>query len=274
MSDIIKKTLLAVSLLAVLPQAQAHRQWLLPSSTQVEAKEPWVTVDGAVSESLFEFDTNALNLDGLVIIAPDGALINPENSYKAKFRSSVDIKLSQDGTYKISNLSSNVNASYSLNGEQKRWRGNEANMAKEIPTEATDIKVTRTFGRLDTFVSSAKPNTTALKAAGEGLELVPITHPNEAFAQEKSTFQLLLNGKPLANTTVSIIAGGVRYRGTLGEVTVDSNDKGMIEVIWPYAAMYWLNVNYPKSGIQADGTRAPAPEKRYNYALTMEVLPQ
>jgi hypothetical protein len=149
----------------------------LPSSTQIEAKEAWVTIDAAVSESLFEFDTNALALEGLQITAPDGTFINPENSYKGKFRSSIDIKLPQKGTYKISHVSQNIMASYLLNGEQKRFRGTEDKMAKDIPAEATDIKVSRTFARLDTFVSSGKPTDTVLKPSNQGLELVPITHP-------------------------------------------------------------------------------------------------
>ena len=272
---VINKTLLAVALLAVLPQAQAHRQWLLPSSTQIEAKEAWVTIDAAVSESLFEFDTNALALDGLQITAPDGTFINPENSYKGKFRNSIDIKLLQKGTYKISHVSQNVMASYLLNGEQKRFRGTEDKMAKDIPAEATDIKVSRTFARLDTFVSSGKPTDTVLKPSNQGLELVPITHPNELFAQEKATFTLLLDGQPVANTVVSIIAGGVRYRGVLGEISVTTDAKGQLNVTWPYAGMYWLKASYPKAPeMQADGTRAPMPEKRYNYAATLEVLPQ
>jgi uncharacterized GH25 family protein len=272
---VINKTLLAVALLAVLPQAQAHRQWLLPSSTQIEAKEAWVTIDAAVSESLFEFDTNALALEGLQITAPDGTFINPENSYKGKFRSSIDIKLPQKGTYKISHVSQNIMASYLLNGEQKRFRGTEDKMAKDIPAEATDIKVSRTFARLDTFVSSGKPTDTVLKPSNQGLELVPITHPNELFAQEKATFTLLLDGQPVANTVVSIIAGGVRYRGVLGEISVTTDAKGQLNVTWPYAGMYWLKASYPKAPeMQADGTRAPMPEKRYNYAATLEVLPQ
>ena len=133
--NIIQKTVLAMSLLVVLPQAQAHRQWLLPSSTQIDTKEPWVTIDGAVSEQLFDLDTNALLLDNLLITAPDGSAVMPETSHKGKFRSSVDIKLSQKGTYRISQASQNVMASYSLNGEQKRWRGTEEKMAKELPVE-------------------------------------------------------------------------------------------------------------------------------------------
>ena len=194
--NIIQKTVLAMSLLVVLPQAQAHRQWLLPSSTQIDTKEPWVTIDGAVSEQLFDLDTNALLLDNLLITAPDGSAVMPETSHKGKFRSSVDIKLSQKGTYRISQASQNVMASYSLNGEQKRWRGTEEKMAKELPVDAKDIKVSRTFARLETFVSAGKPSPNVLTPIGQGLELVSVNHPNELFAKETAKFTVLLDGKP------------------------------------------------------------------------------
>jgi uncharacterized protein with PQ loop repeat len=37
-------------------QASAHRPWMLPTSTIVENKEAWVTIDGAISEGLFDVD--------------------------------------------------------------------------------------------------------------------------------------------------------------------------------------------------------------------------
>lgn len=86
----------------MLPAAHAHRTWLLPSATQVEGKEAWVTVDAAVSENLFDFDTNALKLDGLAVAGPDGAPVQPENQHAGKLRSSFDLKLGKPGTYRIS----------------------------------------------------------------------------------------------------------------------------------------------------------------------------
>ena len=275
MSRVMNKLVLAVSLLAVLPSAHAHRQWLLPSSTQIEAKEAWVTIDAAVSENLFDFDSNALALDGLQITAPDGATIAPESTSKGKFRSSADIKLSQKGTYKISLVSQSVMANYTLNGEQKRWRGTEDKMATEIPVEAKDVKVSRTFNRLDTFVTSGKPTDSVLKPVGQGLELVALSHPNELFAKEKSTFNVLFDGKPLANTVVTIAAGGVRYRGVLNEMTATTNAQGEFNVTWPFAQMYWLKLSYPAAPtMKVEGSPAETPEKRYSYAATLEVLPQ
>lgn len=272
---LIKKALLTCTLLVTMTQAHAHRQWLLPSSTQIDAKEAWVTIDGAVSENLFDFDTNALDLDNLQIVAPDGSLLTPSNRVTTKFRSSADIRLVQKGTYKISNTSHNVMATYVLNGESKRWRGTEDKMAQEIPTEATDINVSRSFSRLETYVTVNKITDSVLSMTGQGLELLPLNHPNELFSQEKTHFKVLLDGKPLINKLVSIIAGGVRYRGILGEITAVSDKNGVIEVKWPNAGMYYLKIAYPQADeMLADDKRPDMPPKRYSYALTLEVLPQ
>lgn len=266
--------LLAVAMSLPL-SAQAHRQWLLPSDTQVDAKEAWVTIDGAVSENLFDLDSNALALDGLKVIDPSGAAVEPQNLSKSKMRSSFDLRLQQLGTYKISVVSQNVMANYTLNGEQKRWRGTEEKMAQEVPADAKDLKVSRTYGRLETFVSSGKPSDKVLEASGQGLEIVPLSNPTEQFASESSSFRVLLDGKPLADQVVSVIPGGVRYRGVLNEQAVTTNAKGEFSVKWPFAGMYWLNASYPKrEEMSADGKRPDAPAKRYTYAATLEVLPQ
>lgn len=254
--------------------AQAHRQWLLPSATQVDAKEAWVTIDGAVSENLFEADSTALALDGLTVIDPTGAPVEPQNRSKGKMRSSFDLRLLQPGTYKISVVSQNVMASYTLNGEQKRWRGAEDKMAQDIPAAARDVKVSRTYGRLETFVSSGKSSDTVLTASGQGLEIVPLGNPTEQFAGDSNRFRVVLDGKPLAGQVVSLIPGGVRYRGVLNEQTVMTNGEGEFVVQWPFAGMYWLNTSYPKrDDVNAEGKALETPAKRYTYAATLEVLP-
>jgi uncharacterized GH25 family protein len=164
-------------------------------------------------------------------------------------------------------------ANYSLNGEQKRWRGTEEKMVKEIPADAKDLKVSRTFNRLDTFVTSGKTSDTVLKPTAKGLELLAISHPNELVVNEKSTFKVLFDGKPVANSVVSIVAGGVRYRGVLGEMTAITNAKGEFNVTWTFPQMYWLKLSYPAPS-KADNSPEEIPEKRYSYAATLEVLPQ
>jgi uncharacterized GH25 family protein len=267
--------LVLVSLIAagMLPLgAHAHRTWLLPSSTQVEGKEPWVTIDAAVSENLFEFETNALKLEGLSIIGPDGAAITPENPFSGRLRSSFDLKLSMPGTYRIGMVNETVMASYKLNGENKRWRGSEEMLAKEVPANAEDLRVTRMHSRRETFVTSGKPNNGAFKISGSGLELAPITHPNELTAGEQSRFRLLLDGKPAANLGVSVVPGGVRYRGVLNEIRLATDAKGEFSVAWPGPGMYQVNAAWPPA--PAAGSGQTMPPRRLSYGGTLEVLPQ
>jgi uncharacterized GH25 family protein len=264
--------LLAVA--ALLPlSAQAHRTWLVPSATVVSGREAAVTVDAAVSEDLFEYDTNALVLDKLSIVAPDGSLVAPENLAAARRRSSFDVKLAQPGTYRIVNFSESVFATYKLGGEPKRWRGTAEAMAKEIPADAKELQVTRMQNRVETWVShDAKGEKTADKAfapQGTGLEFVPLTAPTDLSAGDSSSFRVLLDGKPAANLDVTILRGGNRYRYKLGEIALKTDAQGQFSVKWPEAGRYWIGVNH--SVRAAEGT---PPTRRVNASATVEVLPQ
>jgi uncharacterized GH25 family protein len=262
-----KKALAALLLAGLLPlSAQAHRTWLLPSSTVVDGKEPWVAIDAAVSENLFDFDHLALKLDDLVVLGPDGNRVAPENSFTGKLRSSFELKLVKPGTYRASVVSESVLANYKLNGEAKRWRGSPANFPKDLPVGAEEVKATRLHNRLETFVTAGKPSNGAFKSSGSGLEMVPVTHPNELMAGEKATFRLLIDGKPAANLPLSVVPGGVRYRGTLNEIRLSTDADGRFTVDWPAAGMYWVSATYPAAGQPA--------ERRLNYSATLEVLPQ
>jgi uncharacterized GH25 family protein len=270
-SCLAKPALLSLMLLVLPMSAQAHRTWLLPSATVVEGKEPWVTFDAAVSENLFDFETNAQKLDVLAVTGPDGAAVTPENMFTGKLRSSFDLKLTKPGTYRVAMVRESAMASYKLAGETKRWRGEEKDMVKEIPANAEEVQLTRQHARQESYVTSGKPNDVVLKKlSGVGIELAPITHPNELFAGEASRFRLLIDGKPLANHLIGIVPGGVRYRGVLNEIAVATDAKGEFSVKWPTAGMYWVSASWP-----ARSEGAPAmPPRRLSYSATLEVLPQ
>lgn len=270
-----KMTLVALSLLAGIGSAQAHRQWLLPSASQVEGREPWVTVDAAVSEDLFDIGANALKLDGLVIIAPDGQTVAPDQTSQGKHRASADVKLLQKGTYRFALVSETAMASYKLNGEVKRWRGNGADLKKEIPAGAEEVSVTTTLGRLETYVTAQQPSKVVIKPTGSGLELIPLDHPTEFQVGQGARFRFLIDGQPAANLKVAVVPGGVRYRGVLREIAVTTDAKGEFSVTWPMPQMYWINASYPPRVEVPEGQpRPPMPAKRYNYGGTFEVLPQ
>lgn len=240
--------------------ASAHRQWMLPSMTVLSGEDPWITVDAAVSNDLFVFEHVPMRLTGLSITGPDGAPVEAENSFTGKYRTVFDIHLTKPGTYRVANVSDGAMASYKLGGEDKRWRGSAGEMATAIPEGATDVRKTYTQRRVEFFVTSGAPTTTALKSTGKGLELSPVTHPNDLFAGEAATFALLLDGKPAADVEVTVAPGGVRYRDDRGEMTLKTDAQGRFTVTWPTAGFYWMEASV------RDGDRSSG------YVATFEVL--
>lgn len=262
---------LAFALALALPfAASAHKAWLLPSETVLAGEEPWITVDAAVSNDLFYFNHVPLRLDNLAVVAPDGSRIAPQNPATGKYRSVFDLSLSQDGTYRITVTNDYVTASWDEHGQRKRWRGTLDTFAKEVPKDAKGLEVGQSLSRVETFVTKGSPNETALKPSGTGLELVPVTHPNDLFAGEKASFRLQIDGKPAPGVDVEIVRGGTRYRNAQGETKLVTDANGAFEITWPEPGMYWLNASTSDDKV----TAPQAKQRRLGYIATLEVLPQ
>jgi len=249
--------------------AQAHSQFLLPSST-VLSKPQWITVDGGVGTDMFFFNHAPLRLDGLAVTAPDGSALTPENVVTGKVRSAFDLNLSQPGTYRIANANAGVTARYKdkATGQNKGFRGTAENFAKDVPADAEDLQVNESVSRIETFVTVGKPSTP--KAIGVGLELVPLTHPNDLYAGEKATFAIRLDGQPAANLDVEVVPGGNRYRDKINEIALKTDAKGEVSITWPQPGLYRLEVRTSDNKT----TVKQAKERRLLYAATFEVLPQ
>ena len=154
----------AVAALALPMSAQAHRAWLAPTATVLSGTDAWVGFDAGMSNGVFISDHAAMNLAGLVITAPDGSTAQAENMMRGRYRSTFDLHLTQPGTWKVANVMSGIMATYTENGEQKRWRGQAAEFPGALPAD--------------------------------GLVLIPVTHPNDLVAGEPATFKLSIDGLP------------------------------------------------------------------------------
>ncbi len=261
-------TLLAFAAALAAPMAaQAHRAWMAPTSTSLSGNDAWVGFDAGMSNGVFIPDHAAMRMNGLVVTAPDGSAVQPEHLMQGQYRTTFDVHLTQNGTYKVANVMGGVMASYKLDGEQKRWRGSAAEYPAALPAGATEVQATRTASRIETFVTLNNPTEAVFKTTGEGLELIPVTHPNDLVAGEAATFKLVKDGQPAADLDVTIARGGLRYRDNPEEMTVKTGADGAFTVTWPEAGMYWLNasVRAPAQG-EALGSNA-------SYVAVMEVLP-
>lgn len=275
--------LAAAATLALPLAAHAHRAWLLPSGTVYSGQQPWVSVDAAISNDIFYYEHNAAGLDNLVVIGPNGQPVQAENQAKGRYRSMFDVKLEQQGTYRIALVNDGLIASFKVGGETKRLRGSAESLAKDIPANATELRVSQNNSRVETFVTRGKPSTDALKPTGAGIELVAVTHPNDLVEGDTATFRFLDNGKPAAGYSATVILDGLRYRSELGEIRLDTDQNGEIQVKWPAAGMYWVNVAPPRAPRVEGAPPAPPsgpagtlaePVRRSNYSLTLEVLPK
>lgn len=262
------RALLAALALAAPMSALAHKQFLLPSYTVLSEKE-WVTVDAAVSNELFLFNHNPARLDALKITSPTGKTVAAQNQLTARYRSTFDVELTEPGTWRIALENQGLFANWEEGGQSKRWRGTVEAFEKEVPKNAEKLVVNQMANRVETYVTAGAPTTAVFEPTGQGLELVPVTHPNDLFAGEAASFKLVLDGQPAANLKVTVVPGGVRYRNTQDAIEVNTDAHGQFSVEWPAPGMYWLNAS-----VQDDKAAKPATGRRASWTATMEVLPE
>ncbi|WP_037450263.1 DUF4198 domain-containing protein [Sphingobium chlorophenolicum] len=284
----------ATAAIAVPQMAGAARPWLLPSETMFAGSgNEWLTVDAAISSDLYYFDHPGQDWQP-VVTAPDGSTAQVENRSVGKLRQTFDLGIKAKGTYRIAVVNEMLMGNYMLNGERKMLpRGTTAaTLATAVPQGATDVQTATATTRIETFVTAGEPDRKAFATTGKGLEMVPVTHPNDLAVGEAATFQFLLNGKPAAGLDVVAIPGGIRYRADLKQMDAKTDAQGKVTFTWPEAGMYWVSLSSggrrgpgegPGAGGPggAQGAAAPAgqggprpmgpPQDRATYAMTVEV---
>lgn len=258
---------IALTLVCAAVASHAHNVWLKPSST-VLSKSDWVTVDAAVSNDLFFFNHRPLGLEQLSITAPDGASVAPQHASKGELRSVFDFKPEQPGTYRLAVVNAGMMAFFKdAEGKSRRVRGTGDDIAGQIPADAKEVRVSEQMGRIETFVTMGKPS--AIKPTGKGLEMLPVTHPNDLVSSEEASFVFHIDGKPAANLEVVVVPDGIRYRDALNDIKLSTDAKGQVKLKFPTAGMYWLEAT-AKDG---KTSHSIAKERRLSYVATLEVLP-
>lgn len=248
-------------------QASAHRAWMLPSATVLSGETAWVTMDAAVSNSLFYFEHHPLNLDGVSMVFPDGGAGDIQNRATGKYRSVFDAELTSDGTYTFEIRNSGLFGMYELEGKRMRWRGN-AEEVSQIPAAATNVRISEMNRLMQVFVTKGAPSTDTLQITGRGLEMLPVSHPNDLFTGETSEFRFTVDGESVSGLDVVIIRGGSRYRDTVDEIHLETDGDGAVFVDWITPGMYWLEVEHEDESQLLDGAK-----RRMSYSATLEVLP-
>ena len=257
---------LVVAALVASSPALAHRSFLVPSSTVVSGPGQWVTVDAARGNDLFQFNHNAMPIEGLVISAPDGQRVAPVRVERFRYRSVLDVELVRAGTWRIAVVDEGLRANWEQDGKPRRWTGSRAGFATAVPAKADKLAVIDIQSRVEVFVTAGQP--TPIQPTGRGLEVEYSPHPNDLVAGQTMTLRFLVDGKSAPKLAVKVIPGGARYRDAVGEIDLQTDADGRTTLTWPAAGLYWL-----QAAIRYDQAEAPATRRLVSYAATLEVLP-
>jgi hypothetical protein len=248
----------------------AHRHWLLPSTTVLSGVNQWISVEGAVSNDLFFPNHVAIPLALTIVTSPSGAEVPLQHAAEGKIRSSFEVLLEEQGTYRIRYRNQGLFARWTEDGEMKRWRGSKETFDASGVGKKPGVQLLETNGRVDTYVTCGTPDTHSLTIDNEGLELVFKTHPNDFYVGESAELQFLIDGQPVSGLEVSLIAGNDRFRDTVDEMKFTTNDSGLIEIKWPHAGRFWLSADKDAAPSEYEGLPM---NRMTSYTVTLEVLP-
>jgi len=262
----VKRTLLVAVLAALAWPAAAHTPYFAPATFQVQAGGT-VTLDASFSEAFFVPEA-AFDDSHFSILGPDGRETTPERVVPLRTRVVVEHALPKDakGTYRFSTGErlGAVFRTWEIDGRKVSSRD-----AKEpVPAGAKVISNFQSRIRAETYLTVGAPDRGALRPYGQGLELVPVTHPDDLYSNEPVEFELRFDGKPLADTPVQINEAVWSSDRKAREVELRSDAKGRVRWEQP-ASGTWLALARHRSAAPAG---AAAPEYSNSYSLVFHVL--
>ena len=138
---------------------------------------------------------------------------------------------------------------------------------EQIPAGA-EVMTTQAYLKADVYVSRGAPTATALKPTGQGLEIVPVTHPNEAFAGEAFKFRLLVDGQPLANAPFTVSKAREGYEPQRFTTGGAAGADGAASITLAKPGVYVIQVQNP---VRVEGQPPVPASKALTTTLTFEV---
>lgn len=255
----------ACSFLLGAPLVHAHSPFIVPTSFQ-PLHEGWVSLDAGFAEIFFQSEV-AFDKGNFQVMTPTGEWVAPARIEQFTTRSLIEYQIKKEGTYRFSTgvRKAAIFRKYEINGEVKHTRD-----PKEVlPEGAKVLDHFQSVTLADTYVTLKAPTKASLKPYNQGLEIVPVTHPNDIYANESFSAQVLLDGKPLSDTEVSLFIGYDMSEQEKALVTAKTDKNGKVEFTATNAGVYLLYVR--KSAPAPKG--AEAPNYGYVYTLSFAVNP-
>jgi uncharacterized GH25 family protein len=254
--------------------AHAHEAYILPLSDMPEGKQ--VLLHAGYTEDLFvpEF----LLKGQYYSVNPQGKQQELTPLSGLQSATVLELPLEQQGTYKVFAQAEHSTSYAQQNGIWKAvydMPADKAPAASERPyllnseVKNTDKKLSsKTHGHVVSYVTKGAPTQQVLTPSGKGLELKFSQHPNQLKQSEGLNFQVLFNGKPVANSGFHVEQAGAMHHDEEAEDKPDvvSDQDGQVRIQFKQPGQYLIKISYPQTKAGAQ----PATDV-YHYALTVAV---
>ncbi|WP_342250895.1 DUF4198 domain-containing protein [Sphingomonas sp. OTU376] len=240
--------------------AQAHMPYLLPTLFDV-GKGDHVTLTSAFGEDPFVPEIGMKDAP-FHFIKPDGTRGEVGKPTYLRDLTVFEADLSAEGTYRLTTGQrlGRMGKMYSVGG---KWiiageDGAPPAGAREVAVQSTTLA--------EAYVTRGAASSGALKPIGTALEVQAITHPSEISSGSDAKFRLFFDGKPLANTEVTLFRAAGNYDGRKIVATTTSDPQGNFTLKPSDAGIYLMLVRHR--------TEAPAgsatPYRSYTYTLAFD----
>ncbi|HHA2747724.1 TPA: DUF4198 domain-containing protein [Stenotrophomonas maltophilia] len=250
--------------LAVSLPASAHTPYVVPSNFAPRAGQT-IALDASFAETFFVPET-AFDDSQFTVTGPDGSEA-PLASQVMKTRTVAEYTMpAGKGTYRIS-TGQRLGALFRT-WEQNGKRESSRDASVKIPTGAKVISDFQSLTQAVSYVTVGNPDRTALAARNKGIELVPVTHPNDLYVGETFEFIVQYDGKPLVNHAVEITEAVWSSDRTPQVVNLKSDATGHVRLPLS-AAGTWIALTRHRTTAPAG---APVAEYSNSVTVSFHVL--
>jgi hypothetical protein len=256
--------------------ALAHTPYVAPINFAPD--RDYVTLEAGLAETNYFVPDFPIRGAEYTVIGPTGEAAKAKST-ELRELAVIEAALPQQGTYRIT--------TGERPGRRGKWAkvdgkwlvvtngpvsdddaGARAIQEAKLPA-GSEVMNTQSFIKAETYVTRGKPTAAALKPTGQGLELVPETHPNEIYANKPFRFVLMNDGKPLSGALFSVAKAGDLYADKRFALEGKSGADGKAQAVIDHAGVYVLEVHYPE---RAEGSPTPIARSAI-YSLSFEVTP-
>jgi hypothetical protein len=272
MNILLTRLTMACSLLAG-ANLQAHSPFIAPQAYLVDGNSSTILAGFAEVPFASEF---ALQGYALSLTTPKGAS-SSLNIQGSKYLTVADIDTAEQGSYKVQAKRDHRLQYVQVDG---RWllvmdsHGQSlAPLAERkfiTPQEVKDTMPKASSIRheqLLAFLSKQQLSTQVLKPTEQGLQLGFSQHPNALRSQQLLRIQLSLAGKALAGYSAKLSKQPTAIDEAVWESRSSTNAQGELELSFPKAGQYFLEINSPEA---AQGAKPVAESYRVNVALSVD----